>query len=256
MKKKSILSIIVSVIGYLVIFVMIAALIIIMRGNIKGEVTFLAGRAVLWVRTQSMEPEIPERSYILIKKAAAEEVSVGDVIVFKSDDPALGGAYNTHRVIEIVGDNDEFVIKGDNNFLPDQYNARAENVVGIYVCNLPPLTVFGRVLQTPMGVIISVTMIFLIMLAIYVPDMVKATKERTEMIEKKRRETLDELVKEEVERLRAADAEKAEKRDAEEESAPQSEDVPPCETSDGAPDTAEPEETEEEKEKEDPDKEQ
>ena len=171
MKKKSILNIIISVIGYLIVFVMVAALILIMRGNIKGEVTFFADHAILWVKTQSMEPVIPERSYILIKKAAAEDVKVGDVIVFRSDDPALGGAYNTHRVIEIVGDNEEFMVQGDNNFLPDKYNARAENIVGIYTRNLPALTVFGRVLQTPMGVIISVTMIFLVMLAIYVPDM-------------------------------------------------------------------------------------
>lgn len=209
-KIKDIFKKAVNIIGYVLVFAMVAALILVLRGNIKGEVTFFAGRAVIWVKTQSMEPEIPEKSYILIKKASAADVKVGDVIVFKSDDPLLGGAYNTHRVIEIVGDNEAFMTKGDNNFLPDQYNARAENVVGIYLKKLPVLSVFGRLLQNQMGIIIAVTIIFALVLIIYVPDMIKANKERTAEIEKKRRDRIDELVREEIEKLRAADSAKGE----------------------------------------------
>lgn len=204
MKKiKKIIRVVVSVIGYIIIFAMAAALVLILRGNIKGEVTFIAGKAVMWVKTPSMEPTIPERSYILIGKVNAADVKVGDVIVFRSDDPALGGAYNTHRVKEIVGNNAEFVTMGDNNYLPDKYTAKAGNIVGIYDRNLPVLSVLGRLLQTPTGVIIMVTIMFVIIIAIYVPDMIKATKERTELIEKKRREQIDALVKEEIEKLRA-----------------------------------------------------
>lgn len=214
-KIKDIFKKAVNIIGYVLVFAMVAALILVLRGNIKGEVTFFAGRAVVWVKTQSMEPEIPEKSYILIKKASAADVKVGDVIVFKSDDPLLGGAYNTHRVIEIVGDNEAFMTKGDNNFLPDQYNARAENVVGIYLKKLPVLSVFGRLLQNQMGIIIAVTIIFALVLIIYVPDMIKANKERTAEIEKKRRDRIDELVREEIEKLRAADSAKGDGAEAE-----------------------------------------
>ena len=47
-----------------------------------------------------------------------------------------------------------------------------------------------------------------IILIIYIPDMIKSTKERTDIIEKSRRDQIDELVKLEIEKLRAADAEK------------------------------------------------
>ena len=209
--KKNIFKIIASVIGYAVIFAMAAVLVLILRGNLRGEVTFIAGKAIMWVKTPSMEPQIPELSYILVGKVSADEVKVGDVIVFRSDDPTLDGAYNTHRVIEIVGENEEFKTKGDNNFFSDNFTAKAENVVGRYIKNLPVLSVFGRVLQNPMGVIIMVTLMFVIMLLIYVPDMIKATKERSEMIDKKRREQIDELVKLEIEKLRAADEKKSAK---------------------------------------------
>lgn len=210
-KKKNVFKVIVTVIGYVVIFMMIVALFLILRGNIKGEVTFIGGQAIMWVKTASMEPKIPERSYIVIEKTTPADVRVNNIIVFKSDDPMLDGAYNTHRVIEVIGDHEEFVTKGDNNSIADNYTAKAENIVGKYKRNLPMLSVFGRLLQTPTGVIIAVTLMFGIILLLYVPDMVKATKERTELIEKKRREQIDELVKQEIEKLRAADEKKAEK---------------------------------------------
>lgn len=210
-KKKNVFKIIVTVVGYIVIFMMIVALVLILRGNIRGEVTFIGGQAIMWVKTPSMEPKIPERSYIVIEKTTPADVRVNNIIVFRSDDPMLDGAYNTHRVVEVIGDHEEFVTKGDNNAVADKYTAKAENIVGKYKRNLPMLSVFGRLLQTPTGVIISVTLMFGIILLLYVPDMVKATKERTELIEKKRREQIDELVKQEVEKLRAADEKKAKK---------------------------------------------
>lgn len=200
-----------TIIGYIVIFMMAAALVLIVRGNIKGEVTFIGGQAIMWVKTPSMEPKIPAQSYIVVETTRPEDVRVNNIIVFKSEDPELGGAYNTHRVIEVIGDHEEFVTKGDNNVLPDKYTVKAENIVGKYKRNLPIISVFGRLMQNPMGVIITVTVIFAIILLMYVPDMRKATKERSAIIEKNRRDKIDELVKLEVEKLRAADGKKAEK---------------------------------------------
>lgn len=230
-KTKSFFKIIVTVIGYIVVFMMIAALFLILRGNIRGEVTFIGGQAIMWVKTPSMEPKIPERSYIVIEKTTPADVRVNNIIVFKSDDPTLGGAYNTHRVVEVIGDHEEFVTKGDNNAIADKYTAKAENIVGKYKRNLPILSVFGRLLQTPTGVIISVTLMFGIMLLLYVPDMVKATKERTALLEKKRRDQIDELVKQEIEKLRAADKKKTE-------NCKEKSDVPPADTNEKASDDA------------------
>ncbi|MGN1099836.1 MAG: S26 family signal peptidase, partial [Christensenellales bacterium] len=44
--------------------------------------------SVLWVLTDSMEPTIPSRSYILVRNVTADEIEVNDVITFSSKDPA------------------------------------------------------------------------------------------------------------------------------------------------------------------------
>lgn len=206
MKKKSLLRRLTGIIGYVVIAAVIALFVIIFISNKRGEVTFIGGYTTMWVRTGSMEPEIPEKSYILVQKAQASDVSVGDVIAFRSDDPMLEGAFNTHRVIEITGDHAEFVTKGDNNPLPDNYTAKADNILGIYRGRLSILSFFGRLFSTATGVIATVAVIFAILLLMYVPDILRAMRDSDEKSEKRNEELIDERVKQEVERLRQADA--------------------------------------------------
>ena len=151
--------------------------------------------------TPSMEPIIPERSYILISKIDASEVKVGDVIIFKSDDPSIKGAFNTHRVVEIIGNNEEFVTKGDANIANDQYTAKAANVLGRYESNLPTLTSIGRFMYSSIGLVITLTAIFVIVMVMYLPDIMKQTKEKEKIILENKQKQIDELVQKEVERL-------------------------------------------------------
>lgn len=204
-EKKSLPRRIVGFIGYAVIIGMMALIAFILFSNMSGKVTFIFGKTAMWVKTESMEPEIPAKSYILVRKAAAPEVKVGDVIVFRSDDPVLAGAYNTHRVVEIVGGGSEFVTKGDNNPAADRYTAKGANVLGVYEKQLPLMTSFGRVLSTTQGIMITFTMIFVIFLIIYVPDMTRAAKRKQEEADRIEKARVDALVALEVEKLRAAD---------------------------------------------------
>ena len=207
--KKSIFRRVFEIVGYTVVVGMMVLVAFILFSNMSGKVTFIFGRTAMWVKTESMAPVIPERSYILVRKAAASEVRTGDVIVFKSDDPSIAGAYNTHRVVEILNGGAEFVTKGDNNIIQDQYTAKAANVLGIYEKNLPLMTSFGRVLSTTRGIMITFTMIFVIFLIIYVPDMTRAAKRKQEEADRIEQERVDALVALEVEKLKAEAARKA-----------------------------------------------
>ena len=208
-EKKSIIRRIIGIVGYTVVIALMLLVAFILFSNMSGKVTFIFGRTAMWVKTESMAPVIPERSYILVRKAAAPEVAVGDVIVFKSDDPAIAGSYNTHRVVEIVGGGAEFVTKGDNNAVADQYTAKAANVLGVYEKNLPIMTSFGRVLSTTQGIMITFTMIFVIFLIIYVPDMTRAAKKKQDEADRIEQARVDALVALEVEKLKAEAAAKA-----------------------------------------------
>lgn len=165
--------------------------------NLTGKTFFVFDRAIMWVKTGSMEPEIPARSYILVRKATGEDVKQGDVIVFHSSDPTLGGELNTHRVVEIKGGGTEFITKGDNNLAVDKQSARAENVIGIYSKNLPFLSSLGRFLSTSTGIIVMALLMFAIIIAVFLPDVLKYQRDKTENVK------IDELVKAEVEKLKS-----------------------------------------------------
>ena len=132
-----------GIIGYILIFAIILVLAFVVISKVTNHTVFIFDRTTAWVMTPSMEPEIPAQSYILLKRVDPSTIKVGDVITFLSDDPDLKSlnAYNTHRVVEIIGDNEEFVTKGDANSIDDgAYSAKAENIVGRYVKTLHVMT--------------------------------------------------------------------------------------------------------------------
>ena len=199
MSKKKTVGKILKIAVYVICAVLAALIIYIMISNAKKKVTFIFGHTTLWVMTDSMETDIPARSYILVKKTDAKDVKLNDVITFYSDDPNLHGAFNTHRVIEIIGDHEEFVTKGDNNAASDNYTAKADKVVAVYVRNMPFLTAIGRFLSTKQGIIILIIGMFALIAACYVPDIVRGANAKTKSDKEKE---ISERIKEEVERLK------------------------------------------------------
>lgn len=153
----------------------------------------IGGRHLIWVKTSSMEPTIPASSYILVKDCKAEDVKTGDVIMFISDDPAIKGQNNTHRVQEITSEG-EFVTKGDNNIIVDNYTVKPENVLAKYERNLPFLTFFGRLNTTPAGLVLSLGTAFGLFGVWFTIDINERKKES-------KKQYMNELVQQEVARL-------------------------------------------------------
>lgn len=97
-----------------------------------GQIPQVMGFSVLRVLTGSMKPEIPADSMLLVQKADAASLQVGDVISFFSPDPSLNGALNTHRIVDIAEADGslQFTTKGDANLIEDQYPVDESRVVG------------------------------------------------------------------------------------------------------------------------------
>ena len=156
-KKKSVpvFGIIFAII--FIFLVGVAAKSIVAKKN--GEINFFFNKyAVLYVLSGSMEPVIPTGSYIIIEKTDVSQIQQGDVISFYSDDPAIEGGLNTHRVIEVL--DGEYVTKGDNVSIKDEYTAKVDKVVGEYVGNFKLLTVLAEAFRSNIG--FAVVFIFLI----------------------------------------------------------------------------------------------
>ena len=199
MKQKTKLKKIITAVAYTLVAILTVCVAIILFLNLSGKTVFLFGRSAMWVKTDSMDPVIPEKTYILVREATAADVQVGDVIVFKSDDPALNGALNTHRVREILNDGAEYVTKGDNNLAIDKQTAKAGNIVGIYERNLPVMSFFGRFLSTTGGITVIALLIFLMILITFLPDVLAASRAKS------KKNQIDAIIQDEIDKLKAKD---------------------------------------------------
>ncbi len=77
--------------------------------------------------TDTMDPTIKKGSLLIVSPIKFENISVGDIITFKSDKEE---GYFTHRVIDIFQDKKQFATKGDAESKPDPYTVGYECVMG------------------------------------------------------------------------------------------------------------------------------
>lgn len=93
----------------------------------------LFGYRFYYVLTDSMEPDIKEGSFILVKETDFNELKVGDVISFVSRDPDIEGEINSHRIYSIDKNEKgvtELTTKGSNNPIPDEYKVYEDDIKG------------------------------------------------------------------------------------------------------------------------------
>ena len=165
-----------------------------------GKTLFVGGKTTMWVMTESMTPTISPKTYILVEKVTADQVEVGDIVVFVSTDPRIEGQLNTHRVIAKAGDT--FVTKGDHNPGDDgAYSAQADKIVGRYVRTLPVMTFLGRLVLSTAGFIVVIILFVLTTVLCILPDVKNVIKEKDKEDEEAKKREMERLVQEEVARL-------------------------------------------------------
>lgn len=100
------------------------------------------GVSISYVPTDSMVDTIQPGEYVLFTKVDAEDVQVGDIIVYRSKEGPMAGNYIIHRVIEMK--DGYFVTKGDHNPVADEEKITPDMVHGRFVCVLGFLSLFNR----------------------------------------------------------------------------------------------------------------
>ncbi|MGN1249072.1 MAG: signal peptidase I, partial [Candidatus Spyradocola sp.] len=135
---------------------------------------------------------------ILVRQTAPDQIQPGDVITFFSQDPALNGALNTHRVarVEQQGDNLLFITKGDANQIEDPIPVTQDTLVGRVVFVSTALGVLVSLLTNPLvfGLLILLPLLILLILNLVRTVRLSAKLAREEE-EKAIREALDEARK-------------------------------------------------------------
>ena len=183
MKKRSTLRLVFKIAFYSIFVIVLALVAMLFISKFTGKVFFVGDRTAVWILTDSMDDAIPPQTYILIEKADPTEIKKDDIITFYSDDPVLGGSLNTHRVVEVIDGGKEFVTKGDHNIAKDEYTAKGDKIVGVYVDDIPFLTAIGRFFAKPYGLGITIGLIILLSVGVYLPELLK--KKPEEKAEKK-----------------------------------------------------------------------
>lgn len=100
-----------------------------------GRIPNIFGYHFFRVVSSSMEPDIIDGDCIISKTTPVDEIKVGDIITFYSEDPAIYNFLNTHRVVGIIENEygeKEFVTKGDSNPGEDVYTAKSNKIIGVY----------------------------------------------------------------------------------------------------------------------------
>ncbi len=139
-----------AVIWWVFVALLLLLLVNVMSAKMQGRVPSVGGYSLLKVVTPSMNPKIEPRTYILVRQADPEDIEAGDIISFYSDDSAIKGMPNTHRVVEVVTGADggkDFITKGDAAESNDSVPADGDKLIGVYVTDVALLTWFARRLE-------------------------------------------------------------------------------------------------------------
>ena len=141
-KTKKIIDKVLSIAWWAVLLALFALVVGIISAKMQGEVPKVFGYSVVKIISPSMGEKIPVGTYVLIKETDPEDINERDIICFYSDDPAIKGHPNLHRVVssEKVGDGYEYVTKGDGNPEQDDVTAKSDKLIGRYVKKLDWLT--------------------------------------------------------------------------------------------------------------------
>ena len=149
------------------------------RGVLGNQLPMPFGYGIANVLSGSMEPTFSKGALLLVEET--DHITTGDIVVYQA-----GHELIVHRIVEIDGDT--VVTQGDANNVADQPFDRSE-IKGKVLGWVPGLGAAVTVLKTPLGIILTLVLAFLLIEASF----------------RKQREADDqelEAIKEEIRRLK------------------------------------------------------
>ncbi len=179
----------------------------------KEEASFLGYKPNI-VLSDSMKDTFAVGDLAVTKSTPAQELEAGDIVTFKSIDPANYGAVVTHKIREITTYEGEpaFITYGTTTGVDDAYPVPFDQVIGEYRFRLPKMGYFFEFLTSPAGYFTIILIPFLLLIGLQAVKFFKLvrqykTEQQAELdaqraeVEAQRLET--QQMKEELERLRA-----------------------------------------------------
>ncbi len=189
---KKVVSIIILIILIPILFV--NGVILINSFMHPDEIPSFFGWKPFIVLSGSMEKVIYPGDLAVVKEIDTKELKEQDVIAFKENNVVI-----THRIIQIIEEdgNVKYITKGDNNSMVDNGAVKPEQVEGIFKFRIARLGNLAMFIQTPIGMIISLSIPIGMLLIIQKYENDNKKKEEKE-VQKNKEKNLEE----EIERLK------------------------------------------------------
>ena len=170
---KKILTIIVMIILCGILF---ASGVILVNSYIKpNEVPSFFGWKPFIVLSGSMETQIMTGDIAVVKEIDTNNLKENDIIAFKDNEDII----ITHRIVEIIREDDgkvKYKTKGDNNNIEDDGYVYPEQVEGIYKFRVGKLGNLSLFIQTPVGMVVCISIPLIMLLLIQWVDSAKEKK--------------------------------------------------------------------------------
>jgi len=187
-KIKIIISVILLILLLPILFV--SFVILINSYTHPDEIPSFFGWKPFIVLSGSMETEIFAGDIAVVKEVELDTLKENDIIAFREENIVI-----THRIVNIIETENElkFITKGDNNADNDNDYVLGENIEGKYQFKISRLGNFAMFLQTPIGLVICLS---IPILGLFIFQMIENKKEEKEKNNK------EQELKEEIERLK------------------------------------------------------
>lgn len=195
-KVKKILSIIVLII--LLPVLIVNAVILINSIRNPEEIPSFFGWKPFIVLSGSMEAEICTGDLVIVKEVDPSILKKQDIIAFKEDEIVI-----THRIVDIIEENGikKYITKGDNNNTQDKGYVVDEQVEGLYQFKITGLGNLAVFIQTPIGMVVSLSIPVLLLILVQMSENKKMKNEKNQK-EKNLEKEIEKLKKEKEELMK------------------------------------------------------
>lgn len=166
-----------KVIGIIILIILVPVLFV--NGTIlidsyvhKDKIPSFFGWKPFIVLSGSMESEIYSGDIVVVKETDIRQLKQGDVIAFRTGEIVI-----THRITNILieGEEIKFITKGDNNNTEDSGYVLPEQIEGVYQFKINKIGNLAIFVQTPIGMIVCLSIPFLLLVLI---ELIESKKNR------------------------------------------------------------------------------
>ena len=162
---KKALKIILKILEQILIILCVILTIIIVMQKVTNNNKTIFGYRIFRVITGSMEPAYDVGTVIISKQMSANEIKVGDDIVYLGEYGEYSGKIIMHEVIAIDkdenGNNVNFHAKGLHNSSVEDPQIKANQIFGVVKVNSKILTILYELATSPYSAFIIITILVL-----------------------------------------------------------------------------------------------